>query len=835
MKRLVFLLTLCTAVFAQAPANDDPAGATPVFDGINPGAPAGGNGLYFSGVNATMSAGFTMCAGTGDRDVFFLYTATNTGPCMFNTCTPAQFTTGSVTDSTLDVYDSTGPGGLPGVKLACDDDGCLNSGLNSTVTATVTAGANYYVRVANWSTGAVLGTFYVTIAPTDATTANAAQGEDCATTTAILPSVTNGVAQGRTTGALSSAPSGTCASFLVADVDVWWQWVAPASGTLFLSRESSDPGNNTGDVSGATKLGVYDGAGGCPALVNILCTTTASNVSVPVVGGGVYYIRGGSVAGTQQGSFALTWFLVLPPANDDCTSAEVVVDGVNPAAGTYSNLGGLDDAGYSAAACAAGAVGSKGVWFSYVASITGNITVQTCTPTGLTAGSLTDTVLEVFDNCGVTFTSIACNDNSCSNLSSTAFSALAGNAYWFRVSSKSTTLSGSFYVSVILPPVNDDCSAATTVVDGVNPAAGTYSNVGGTDDAGYSAAACAAGAVGSKGVWFVYVATTTGTTWAATCNPAGPAAGSLTDTVLEVFDNCGVNFTSIACNDNSCVNLSRTSFASTAGNVYWIRVSSKSTTLSGSFYVLINPAPPNDECASPLTMTTGANGPYFMLGATNSAAAAPTCQATISSDMWFAFTAPDTGTVKMSTCGGSIPDPVLVVYDVCGGTQLACDDDDLNNLGPCSTSSALQAYIEMPVVAGTTYVIRIGNFSATTIGNYQLSITYKFSFSITKPTANDVELKDFAGTPGNVAFNAITLSQGAFPNGWFYGVDIPFGEILNEANSGPPFLVVLDGTGAYSVTFSGIPFLGLTFYTVAIEFSLAGLFVQKSDAVAYTI
>jgi trimeric autotransporter adhesin len=699
MKPTLLLLAICAAApiaYCQAPANDDPASSTPVFDGINPGAPTGTNGTYFNGTNATLTPGFTTaCGNTGDKDVWFVYNATSTGPCIFNTCTPAQFTTGSFTDSVIDVYDDTGVGGTPGVRVGCDDDACNTAGLNSSTTVSVTTGLNYYVRISNWSAGSLIGTFYVSIIPTDASSATAATGEDCATTAAVLPSSTSGYSLGSTAGALSSTPTGTCASFGATDVDVWWIYVPPASGTLFLSREGGDTStSDTFDTSGASRLGIYDGNGGCGALTNLLCTTTASNISAPVAGGGVYYIRAGSLVGTAQGAFAITWFLLLPPSNDDCATAITVVDGVNPAAGTFTNAGALDDAGYTAAACAAGAIGSKGVWFLYSASVTGNIVASTCTPSGLTAGSLTDTVVEVFDNCGATFVSIGCSDNACGNLSKAVFPA-------------------------------------------------------------------------------------------------------------------------------------------TAGNLYWVRVSSKSTTLSGTFYLSMNPVPANDECVGAVPVALGLNGPFNILGATNSTPAT-TCAAS-NQDLWFLFFATDTGTLKISTCTSGF-DTVLSVFDgACAGTQLACDDDDLNNLGPCATTQGLASYLEFAVVGGTSYMIRVGNFSTTTVGDVFLTLTYKFSFSMTKPTATDVEIKDFAGTPGNIFLNAITLSQGAFPNGWFYGVDIPISELILEANFGPPFFGVLDANGAFSITYGGIPFLGITFYTVAVEFSVGGIFVQKTDAVAYTI
>lgn len=59
-------------VQGQAPANDEPAGAIVVGLGINPGAPAGASGNFFSNVNATNSVGYSATCGTvAGADVFF--------------------------------------------------------------------------------------------------------------------------------------------------------------------------------------------------------------------------------------------------------------------------------------------------------------------------------------------------------------------------------------------------------------------------------------------------------------------------------------------------------------------------------------------------------------------------------------------------------------------------------------------------------------------------------------------------------------------------------------------------------------------------------------------
>jgi len=120
-----------------------------------------------------------------------------------------------------------------------------------------------------------------------------AQNDDC--TGAIL--VLNG-ANGPFTnaGSTTSAPAWPCAA---GGNDVWFQFIAGSAGTL------------QADVCGASydsALQIFDGNGGCGALVSLGCNDDScglsSSLTVPVAGPGVYYIRVGGFA-SQTGNFTL--------------------------------------------------------------------------------------------------------------------------------------------------------------------------------------------------------------------------------------------------------------------------------------------------------------------------------------------------------------------------------------------------------------------------------------------------------------------------------------------------------------------------------------------------
>jgi hypothetical protein len=64
-----------------------------------------------------------------------------------------------------------------------------------------------------------------------------------------------------------------------------------------------------------------------------------------------------------------------------------------------------------------------------------------------------------------------------------------------------------------------------------------------------------------------------------------------------------------------------------------------------------------------------------------------------------------------------------------------------------------------------------------------------------------------AGPPNAVAITAVAIGGGNVPNGWFYGVDILYFDLVLQAFSGaPPFVVVLDGQGrAQTEIPAGVP------------------------------
>jgi len=93
-----------------------------------------------------------------------------------------------------------------------------------------------------------------------------------------------------------------------------------------------------------------------------------------------------------------------------------------------------------------------------------------------------------------------------------------------------------------------------------------------------------------------------------------------------------------------------------------------------------------------------------------------------------------------------------------------------------------------------------------------------------------------SGPPSGTYFLPITFSAGAFPYGWFYGIDITFGDLIGQS-AGFPFVGPLGPGGSFTLgPIAGAP--PLTLYSVAIGFSGSSLAAVPTLATApetYTI
>jgi hypothetical protein len=561
-----------TVLLTTAPplANDDCATPTILSDGVNPGAPAGANGSFFTSTGATtglaptgVACGFPNPA----NDVWFQYTATVGGLTVIRTCTPTSFSSGSFTDTNLQVF--TGACGAL-VEVACDDDACTGGGNDlSSVSIAATAGVTYLIRVSGAPSGSPSsqsGTFYVTvIAPPP--------NDEClgATGLAIGPNA------GTTLGATAdlAAPTGSCVSFLPSTVDVWHQFSPAVDCTVVLTRSGS----------GASAMGIYSGS--CGALTPYACTT-GTTLSAVVFGGTTYRLRVAR-GGPTGGAYSIDYQCAPLPANDECTGAVPLALGVN--AGTTADA--TPSVGV-AVLCGGFGPSVIDVWHTFTAPTPANYVF---TRTGIDASAFAVST----GGCSSPTGNVGCG-------STVSHVMAAGATVYLRVGSSA---GNPYTITIASAPSNDTILGAIPVSLGVNPSAPngvdglTFTNVGtnvapDTNGGTIPGPSCA---VIENDVFFLWVAPTTCAYTVSLCTPTGFAPGTLTDPMLQVLDGTGT--AELGCNDDSCGLLSSVTFSATGGSTYYFRAGAwQSSSPTGTFYVTVTPEPYAVHMTAPFGPTT---------------------------------------------------------------------------------------------------------------------------------------------------------------------------------------------------------------------------------------
>ncbi|RLS89822.1 MAG: hypothetical protein DWI09_02820 [Planctomycetota bacterium] len=110
--------------------------------------------------------------------------------------------------------------------------------------------------------------------------------------------------------------------------------------------------------------------------------------------------------------------------------------------------------------------------------------------------------------------------------------------------------------------------------------------------------------------------------------------------------------------------------------------------------------PSNDESSAPIALEIGQFNVVSLVGATSSADALG-CGAPLFYDRWYSFTPPNNASYDIAACGNGF-DASVVVYNQATRSVVGC------SAGQCTTS--------VSVVAGTSYLIRIGSPDGTRIG-----------------------------------------------------------------------------------------------------------------------
>ena len=352
-------------------------------------------------------------------------------------------------------------------------------------------------------------------------------------------------------------------------------------------------------------------------------------------------------------------------------------------------------------------------------------------------------------------------------------------------------------VSTVLgTPVNDECANALAF-SGVGSI--PFSNENAT--ASQAPAACVA-PPGSADIWYRW-------TPEASVPHQLEICGAGYDAVLAVYDACGGN--ELACSESGYVsaNCAGTFFdvgfildPVVAGTPYLIRVDGYEADTGTGVLNITEVVPDNDECSGATVISGEGSTPFDTTLATGSSTPADCVPVAGSSDIWFSWT-PDVSTPhELKICGASY-DVVLAAYESCGSTvTLACSESEYTT-PPCGGTFFDVGFILDPVVAGTSYLLRIDGWGGVT-GTGVLDITALDSLGEPYCTSapNSVDpggaAISLAGS-ASVGAQDLTLSAGPVPDqpGIFY-----FGPNQIQAAFGNGFRCVGGSVYRLPVTFA---------------------------------
>lgn len=329
------------------------------------------------------------------------------------------------------------------------------------------------------------------------------------------------------------------------------------------------------------------------------------------------------------------------PSNDNCSGAIVLtVNNDNLCAVTLT--GTTVGATESQAGCNFTAADDD-VWYKFTATATSH-KIQVVS----NSGTLQNPVFEVFSGACGGLSSLGCvnNQNTFYDTEQTILTSLVvGNEYFIRVHSggSSTLARGTFTicVGVPVPPANDECAGATTLLINPNQSC-TIPNSGNSSEATLSLAGCSPGSNADDDVWFEFTATST-------VHKITLTAGTIKSPVLELFSGVCGGLSSIYCMPAFVNNFSIGEL--TVGQKYFIRVYSYYGGLSqaGTFSICINEGtgmPSNDVCSGAIGLTAN-NASCNVVNSGTTANASGSMNAScvgdpIQNDVWYKFTATNT-------------------------------------------------------------------------------------------------------------------------------------------------------------------------------------------------
>lgn len=391
------------------------------------------------------------------------------------------------------------------------------------------------------------------------------------------------------------------------------------------------------------------------------------------------------------------------PAYDICANAQPIFTGQTCFPSNNNNA--LMDG--PATSCVQKSVG--GLWYQWTADFSGTAKLSTC--------AVFNDVVNIFTGDCANPQLVLCDNRDEHGFTgeSTYFQVQNGTSYLFRVSGQEDGFGvprGSLCIGVEQAPSapatpgNDDCSNAQALAIDANCLNGNNLN------AGSSPTLPSFNALARHDVWYSFTAPTLGANEIMELQ----SNANFSDIITAYSGGCNA-LNEIATNHKGrSLELSSLN----AGETYLVQISGTFATVEGALCPQILKknlnAPANDQCASAIAVNIGgACVEGSNVGSTFSGLTPP-CVISVSSDVWYSFIAPASGSVRFNT-GAEFPHILSVWKGDCADFQnILCKENPLR----CDGFVTLGA-----LSAGETYFVQIASQIAASgpqTGNFCLQI-----------------------------------------------------------------------------------------------------------------
>jgi hypothetical protein len=510
-----------------------------------------------------------------------------------------------------------------------------------------------------------------------------------------------------TNDGVGTAPNPTCGFF--DGGDVWFIFTVPASGAFRIET--------TALSAGSASYQLYTGT--CGDFAAIRCAGGNTTFNHPELASQTLYLRVFRFNSAAGLDFTLCIWEPLIPTNDFCSNAIAlpVTNECNPQ--NFSCIYTTNDGVGTAPNPTCGFFDGGDVWFTFVVPNSGSFRIET---EALSAGTASYQLYS--GSCG-SFAVVSCAGGN-SNFNLPLF---AGETLYLRVY-RFASLAGldfSICIKEFESLSNDNCAGATTLNVGSSCVMQTFNSFYQTTESGIAPSPACVGYT-SGDVWFKFIMPASGKIRVERNNISGINAQFALYT-----GTCG-GFTNLACAQlTNSLNVNQPALG---GQEIYMRVYNYGSDQGGEFEICVwePPTPDNDMCADAIHLPVGL---YCQMQMFSNAycttepgiAPNPTCVGYVGGDIWFTFTMPESGQIRIERNNLIDVNAQWAVYEgTCGAmTNVAC------------AQLVNQLNINQPSLAGETLYLRVYNYGSVQGGTFEICI-HETAIPVNDMCANAIAL-----------------------------------------------------------------------------------------------